>query len=163
MQQLTTRHDIYHMHHAWLHIRDRRCLWSTTIAFISNHRLAKQKPSRTTQTLTATQGLKLERSKIDVGVTVEEWNVFKRYWEVFRTGSSVSNTSTPSQLFQCAGTEPGDSLLKGNPNAATESLPRLLVAMCSLVVVPPPFAWDARNSCSYSRSVIRLLERSLLK
>ena len=151
------------MYHAWLHIQDRRCLRSTAIALISNHGLAKQNPSRTTQTLTATQGLKLERFKIDVGVTVEEWNVFKRYWDVFRTGSSVSDTSTPSQLFQCAGTELGDSLLKANSNAATKSLPRLLAAMRSLAVIAPPFAWDARNSCSYSRSVIRLLESSLLK
>ena len=41
----------------------------------------------------------------------------------------------PSSCFR-AGNEPGDSLLKTNPNAATESLPRLLDAMHSLAVIP---------------------------
>ena len=133
------------------------------IALLSNHALAKQNLSRTTQTLTATRRPKLERSKIDVEVTVGEWNVFKRCWEVFRTGSSISDSSTSSQLFQCAGTQLGDSLLKANPNAATESLPRLLAATRSLAAIPPPLAWCARNSCRYSRSLMSLLEPSLLK
>lgn len=108
------------------------------IALLSNHGLAKQNPSRTTQKLTATRGPKLVIDEIDVGVTLEKWHVFKRCWEIFCTESSISDTSAPSQLFQCAGTEPGDSFLKANPNTAAESLPRLLAAMRSLAVIPPP-------------------------
>ena len=43
---------------------------------------------------------------------------------------------SPSQLFQCAGTELGDSLLKANPKAASDTLPELLAAMRSLAVIP---------------------------
>ena len=33
------------------------------------------------------QGPKLERSKVNIGVTLEEWNIFKRRWDVFVSGS----------------------------------------------------------------------------
>jgi len=39
-------------------------------------------------------------------------------------------------LFQCAGDELGDSLLKANPYVASDTLPQLLAAMCSLGVIP---------------------------
>ena len=61
---------------------------------------------------------------------------FVRRWEVFRAGSGIEQTSAPSQLFQCAETDLGDSLLKANPNPATEPLQNLLVAMRSLAVIP---------------------------
>ena len=114
-----------------LRLRTKGVSATLAIALLGNHGLAKQNPSRT-----ANQGPKLERPKINVGVTAEEWNVFTWCWEVFRTGSSISDTSALSQLFQCAGGEYGYSLLKTNPNAATESLPRLLATMRSPAVIP---------------------------
>ena len=72
-----------------------------------------------------------------MGVSIEDWNVFLRRWEVFRTGSNIDEASSPSQLFQCAGAELGDSLLIAiNPNIASESLSQLLTAMRSLAVIP---------------------------
>ena len=59
-----------------------------------------------------------------------------RRWEVFKSGSGIDDASAPSQLFQCAGTELGDSLLKANPNAASGTLTQLLAAMRSLAVIP---------------------------
>ena len=82
------------------------------------------------------RGPKLERPKVNVGVSTEEWNVFTCRWEVFRTGSGIDDASAPSQLFQCAGTKLGDSLLKANPHAASDTLPQLLAAMRSLAVIP---------------------------
>lgn len=38
-------------------------------------------------------GSKLERSKVNIGVTLEEWNVFTRRWEVFKLGLGISNVS----------------------------------------------------------------------
>ena len=105
------------------------------IALLANHGIAHQNPAPPTQNL-APRGPKLERPKVDIGLSVEEWNIFTRRWEVFRAGSGINEASAPSQLFQCAGTELGDSLLKANPNAATESLPQLLAAMRSLAVIP---------------------------
>ena len=71
-----------------------------------------------------------------MGVSIEEWNVFVRRWELFRSGSGIDEASAPSQLFQCAGTELGDSLLKANQQATSGSLPGLLAAMRSLAVIP---------------------------
>ena len=101
------------------------------IALITNHNIAHRVPAPT-----ATSGPKLERPKVNIGVTLEEWNVFTRRWEVFKSGSGINNTSAPSQLFQCAGPELGDSLLKANPNAASETLNDLLAAMRSLAIIP---------------------------
>ena len=55
---------------------------------------------------------------------------------MFRSGSGIDEASAPSQLFQCAGTELGDSLLKANQQATSGSLPGLLAAMRSLAVIP---------------------------
>ena len=78
----------------------------------------------------------MERPQINVGVSTEEWNVFVRRWEVFRRGSGIDGASAPSQLFQCAGIELGDSILKANPNATSSSIAQLMTAMRSLAVIP---------------------------
>ena len=107
------------------------------IALITNHNIAHRVPAPTAPPApTATSGPKLERPKVNIGVTLEEWNVFTRRWEVFKSGSGINNASAPSQLFQCAGPELGDSLLKANPNAASENLTGLLAAMRSLAIIP---------------------------
>ena len=84
----------------------------------------------------APRGPKLDRPKVNVGVSTEEWNAFIRRWEVFRIGSGIDGASAPSQLFQCAGPELGDSILKANPQAASGSLTQLLETMRSLAVIP---------------------------
>ena len=109
------------------------------VALLANHGLAHQTSLPATAEPAQTQsprGPKLDRPKIDVGVSTEEWNIFVRRLEVFRIGSGIDDRSAPSQLFQCAGIELGDSLLKANPDAASESLQQLLAAMRSLAVIP---------------------------
>ena len=88
---------------------------SLAIAILANHGLAHQPGSVSSAASTpAHQGPKLERPRVDVGITTEEWNVFVRRWEVFQKGCGIDDTSAPSQLFQCASTELGDSMLKAN-------------------------------------------------
>ncbi|XP_068678617.1 uncharacterized protein [Montipora foliosa] len=109
------------------------------IALLANHGLAHQctLPNTPGPSLPPVpRGPKLERPKVNIGVSTEEWNVFTRRWEVFRTGSGIDDQSAPSQLFQCAENELGDSLLKANPHAASNTLPDLLAAMRSLAVIP---------------------------
>ncbi|KAK3710029.1 hypothetical protein QZH41_012419, partial [Actinostola sp. cb2023] len=105
------------------------------IALLTNHGLAHQNSAPQPKN-TALRGPKLERPKVDIGISVEEWNIFKRRWEVFRAGSGIDDSSAPSQLFQCAGNELGDNLLKANPNATTEPLHQLMAAIRSLAVIP---------------------------
>ena len=108
------------------------------IALLANHGLAHQ--TRATATTTERphlpRGPKLDRPRIEAGISTEAWNIFVRRWEVFRIGSGIDDSSAPSQLFQCAGPDLGDSLLKANPDAASESLDQLLAAMQSLAVIP---------------------------
>lgn len=103
------------------------------IALLTNHGLAHQ---ATPPQAPASRGPKLERPIVDVGVSIEEWNVFVRRWQVFRSGSGIGEASAPSQLFQCAGPTLGDSILKANQHATSESLENLLSAMRSLAVIP---------------------------
>ena len=79
---------------------------------------------------------KLDRPTIDIGVTIEEWNAFVRRWEVFCEGSSINERAAPAQLFQCAGQELGDSLLKVDPKALSIPLKQLLAKLRSLAVIP---------------------------
>ena len=79
---------------------------------------------------------KLDRPKIDVGISMDEWDIFVRRWEVFRSGSDIDGTSAPSQLFQCAGTALGNSPLKANPHVTSQPLENLLSVMRSLAVIP---------------------------
>ena len=109
------------------------------IALLANHGLSHQYtlPHTTGPLLPPVpRGPKLERPKVNIGVSTEEWNLFTRRWEVFRTGSGIDDESAPSQLFQCAENELGDSLLKANPHATSTTLPDLLDAMRSLAVIP---------------------------
>ena len=102
------------------------------VPLLTNHGLAHT----VTAAPPAIRGPRLERPKVDVGISLEEWNVFVRRWNVFKSGSGIDNASVPSQLFQCAGPALGDSLLKTDAEAATKPLPDLLAAMRSLAVIP---------------------------
>ena len=73
---------------------------------------------------------------MNIGVSTEEWNVFTRRFEMFLNGSSIDDASAPAHLFQCAGKELSDSLLKSKPQSASSTLPQLLADMRSLAVIP---------------------------
>ena len=102
------------------------------IALLTNHGLAHQVAPRDN----AHRGPKLDRPKVDIGVTIEEWNIFLRRWTWFKDGSHIDNASAPSQLFQCAGPDLGDRLLTSDANIASKTVEQILAAMRSLAVVP---------------------------
>lgn len=87
-------------------------------------------------TVTASKGPKLNRPGIDVGVNEETWNAFVRRWETFRSGSDISDSASPTQLFQCASDSLGDLLLKSDPSITTRSTQEVLTAMRSIAVIP---------------------------
>lgn len=113
-------------------VSDRRCQREPRHCFARKPRACSYSDSR----YASFTWTKLESPKVDVGVTLEEWNVFVRRWNVFKRGSGIDNDSAPSQLFQCAGPTLGDNLLKTDAEAATKVLPDLLAAMRSLAVIP---------------------------
>ena len=65
-------------------------------------------------------GPKLERPCIDIGVSMEDWNVFLRRWRVYKEGSDISDTAAPPQLFQCTSKALGDNLLKFDADITTK-------------------------------------------
>ena len=58
---------------------------------------------------------KLERPKVDVGLTEEEWNIFEPRWDAFVIRSDLNPLDCSSQIFQCTGEVLSDMLLKSNP------------------------------------------------
>ena len=56
------------------------------------------------------EGTKLARPSIDVGVSVEAWNVFTRRCQMLMQGSGINEALTTAQLFQCASQSLGNSL-----------------------------------------------------
>ena len=82
------------------------------------------------------EGPKLTRPSIDVGMSLEAWNVFTRRWQMFRQGSGINKASATAQLFQCASQSLGDSLLKSDAEIVSKPLQELLSAMRRLAVIP---------------------------
>ena len=81
------------------------------------------------------KGPKLDRPKVNIGVTLEDWSIFKRRWDVFASGSGLDPDASSSQLFQCAGDELGDSLLKTDPSIVSTPTSVVRGAMTSLAVI----------------------------
>lgn len=79
---------------------------------------------------------KLDRPQVDVGVSLEQWNIFVRRWEVFKQGSHIEDASAAPHLFQCATQELGDTLLKCDPDIIAKTVQDLLSEMKRLAVIP---------------------------
>ena len=84
---------------------------------------------------THNRGPKMERPKVDIGVTQEEWNIFTRRWDAFVTGSGLNPDASSSQLFQCAGDALGDGLLKMDPTIIAKPTAEVMAAMRSFAVI----------------------------
>uniref|UniRef100_A0A1A8U7Y8 Uncharacterized protein n=1 Tax=Nothobranchius furzeri TaxID=105023 RepID=A0A1A8U7Y8_NOTFU len=108
------------------------------VALLANHGLAHQSWTEPAAPVRAPglPGPAQDRPRVDVGMSIEEWNVFTCRWNLFRAGSGIGDAQAPFQLFQCARPELGDSLLKANPDAATGPVETLLAGMRSLTVIP---------------------------
>ena len=81
------------------------------------------------------KGPKLDRPKVNIGVTLEEWNIFKRRWDVFVSGSGLDPDDPSSQLLQCAGDELGDSLFKTDSSIVNKLTSVVMSAMKTLAVI----------------------------
>ena len=108
-----------------------------SIAYLSAHQIAHMPGARqaTATNVSTPRGPKLDRPMVDVGVSLEEWNVFTRRWDAFVLGSGLDKDACSSQLFQCAAESLGDALLKSNPNIVSQATKNLLDAMKRLAVI----------------------------
>ena len=79
--------------------------------------------------------LRVRHSTTELPRSTEEWNIFKRRLDVFVSGSGLDPDASSSQLFQCAGDELGDSLLKTDPSIVSKPTSVAMAAMKSLAVI----------------------------
>ena len=97
--------------------------------------LAAHTPVHTSAAATYATGPKLERPRLNASITLEEWNIFQRRWDVFVAGTGIDPTNSSQQLFQCASEELGNSLLKTNPQITFKPVKDVMNALKSLAVV----------------------------
>ena len=81
------------------------------------------------------RGPKLEKRKVDLGVSKEEWNKITCRWDTIVTGCWPDATDCTAQQFQCSSEALGDSLLKSYPRLINKPTTELLAAMERLAVI----------------------------
>lgn len=79
---------------------------------------------------------KLERPKLQMNSTTEDWNAFVRRWETYRTGSSIPDNVASGQLLECTEEQLGNIVLRAKPNFTTLPLNDALTALKKLAVIP---------------------------
>ena len=95
-----------------------------------SHQIAQQAPAA------PSQGPKLERPKIKLNATCEEWNAFIRRWETFRTGSSINDNIASGQLLECTTEDLGNITLRAYPDFTSKPIAEATPLLRSLAVVP---------------------------
>ena len=74
-------------------------------------------------------GPKLDRPSIQAGASMEDWNLFKLKWVMYRNGSNITIATAAYHLFDFADENLGDALLKTDPNIVAKDETAPLAAM----------------------------------
>ena len=82
------------------------------------------------------RGPKLERPKLALNSTNEDWNAFFRRWESFRLGSGIQDATASGQLLECTSEQLGNIVLRADPNFTTKPLNDALQMLKSVAVIP---------------------------
>ena len=109
------------------------------IAYLNAHMYAHMSPPAQQQSAASgvrRGGPKLDRPTIKTGVSMEEWIMFTRRWNIFREGSQIADDNVSHHLFQCADEALGDALLKTDPDILRRSIDVVLNTMKKLAVIP---------------------------
>ena len=84
----------------------------------------------------APRGPKLERPRLRLNSTNEDWNAFARRWNTFRLGSGVTDEAASGQLLECTDGQLGDIVLRADPTFTTRPLVEALKTLKLIAVVP---------------------------
>ena len=109
------------------------------IAYLNAHMYAHKSPPAQQQaaaSIVHRGGPKLDRPTIETGVSMEEWIMFTRRWDIFKEGSQIADNNASHHLFQCADGALGDALLKTDPTIIHKNVDVVLNAMKKLAVIP---------------------------
>ena len=108
---------------------------AVAVVLLSTHAIAHSQP-RPTSSTNVHSGPKLDRPKVGLGLSMEQWNLFTRKWDLFKSGSNIPDHLAATHLFQCADEDLADSLLKSDSNISSQSLDDVLKKMKALAVIP---------------------------
>lgn len=88
------------------------------------------------QVAPVTRAPKLERPRIKMNATSEEWNAFHRRWETYQRGSGITDAAAAAQLLECTSEELGNITLRAYPGFTTLTREEATRILKSLAVVP---------------------------
>ena len=106
-----------------------------SVAVLNMHALIHA-PARIHTDTERHNGPKLDRPRVQMGISTEEWNMFNRRWNVFKGGSKIDDAMAAPHLFQCASDDLGDALLKIDAHIISKPIDYILDAMKNLAVIP---------------------------
>ena len=72
------------------------------------------------------RGPKLDRPKLQLNSTSEDWNAFHRRWETYRAGSGIQDTIASGQLLECTTEQLGNIVLRAEPSFTTKPIDEAL-------------------------------------
>ena len=79
---------------------------------------------------------KLERPKLHLNSTIEDWNAFIRRWATYRTGSNILDDAASGQLLECTGEQLGNIVLRAVPDFTSLTLDDAIKKLKTLAVIP---------------------------
>jgi len=79
---------------------------------------------------------RLERPRLQLNATTEEWNAFIRRWDTYRVGSGITDNIAPGQLLECASEQLKNILLRADPAFTSRPLADALKTIKSIAVIP---------------------------
>ena len=82
------------------------------------------------------KGPKLERPKIALEASNEDWNAFCRRWTAYRKGSGIDNAAASGQLLECATEGLMNIVLRASPSFVSLPVDDALDVLKSFAVVP---------------------------
>ena len=106
---------------------------AVAVVLLSTHAISHTASSNASN---VRSGPKLDRPKVELGISMEQWNLFVRKWNVFKTGSNIADGLDSIQLFQCAEESLGDAMLMVDSDITAKSTNDVLELMKSLTVIP---------------------------
>ena len=109
---------------------------AVAVALLNTHAISHSNSSSSAHNTTMSTGPKLNRPKVEMGITQEEWNLFQHRRIVFQSGSNISDSVATPQLFQCVSEELGDALLKIDISITQQPLAVLMASLKALAVIP---------------------------
>ena len=105
-------------------------------ALINLHAVVHQSPSPAATPPQQPRGPKLERPRIKLNASCEEWNAFIRRWDTFRIGSGITDASATGQLLECTSEDLGNIAIRAYPTFTNLPIADATKILKSLAVVP---------------------------